>query len=74
MHAHNLRFGAATTDRQIEIYTQLVPALRATRDQANAERVTPSNPDRTGESLRSAAKQAFKWMRWDQLEAHLRNL
>jgi hypothetical protein len=74
MHAHNLRFGAATSDRQIEIYTRLVPALTAIRDEPKTEGVTPSTPDRTGEGLKSAAKQAFKWMSWDQLEAHLRNL
>jgi hypothetical protein len=74
MHAHNLRFGAATSDRQIEIYTRLVPALTAIRDESKTETITPSTPDRTGEDLKSAAKQAFKWMSWDQLEAHLRNL
>jgi hypothetical protein len=74
MHVHNLRFGAATSDRQIEIYTWLVPALTAIRDQTRTEGVTPSAPDRTGEGLKSAAKEVFKWMGWDELEAHLRNL
>jgi hypothetical protein len=73
MHAYNLRFGAATSDRQIEIYTRLVPALTAIRDERKAETITPSTLDRTGEGLKSAAKQAFKSMTWDQLEAHLRN-
>ncbi|MGO9922362.1 MAG: hypothetical protein ACLQIB_47650 [Isosphaeraceae bacterium] len=74
MHVHNLRFGAATSDRQIEIYTRLVPALTAIRDQPRTEGVTPSAPDRTGEGLKSAAKEVFKWMGWDELEAHLWNL
>jgi hypothetical protein len=74
MNAYNLRFGPATSDRQIEIYTRLVPALTAIRDAANSEKVAPSEPDRTGEGLRSAAKQAFKWMSWDELEAHLHGL
>jgi len=70
MNSHNLRFGAATSDRQIEIYTRLVPALTAIRDLALTEKVTPSTADRTGDGLKSAAKQAFKRMGWDQLEAH----
>jgi len=74
MNAYNLRFGPATSDHQIEIYTRLVPALTAIRDAPNPEKVASSAPDRTGESLISAAKQAFKWMSWDQLEAHLRGL
>jgi len=74
MHVHNLRFGSATSERQIEIYTRLVPALTAIRDQPSTEGATASAPDRTGEGLRSAAKEVFKWMGWDELEAHLRNL
>ena len=50
MHVHNFRFGAATSDRQIEIYTWLVPALTAIRDQTRTEGVTPTTPDRTGVS------------------------
>jgi hypothetical protein len=73
MNAHNLRFGPATSDRQLEIYTRLEPALMAIRDEPRLENVVASNPDRTGEALRSAAKDAFRGMSWDQLEAHLRN-
>jgi hypothetical protein len=72
MNAFNLRFGAAASDRQIQIYTRLVPALRGMRDAAVAAGATPSTPDRTGEGLRSAAKAAFKGMSWDDLEAHSR--
>ena len=70
MHSYNLRFGPATSDRQIEIYSRLVPALAAIRDEPGSDKAQPSAPDRTGEGLRSAAKQAFKGMNWDQLEAH----
>ncbi len=74
MHVHNLRFGAATSERQIEIYTRLVPALVTIRDAAVTERSTPSAPDHSGEGLIAAAKQAFKGITWDQLEAHHRSL
>jgi len=53
--------------------SRLVPILTAIRDDLRTERVTPSTPDRTGEGLKSAAKQAFKSMSWDQLEAHARD-
>ena len=70
MNSHNLRFGPATSDRQIEIYTRLVPILTAIRDQVKTEEYAPSAPDRSGEGLKAAAKQVFKPMTWDQLEAH----
>ncbi len=74
MNLHNLRFGPATSERQVEIYTRLVPALKAIRDEALTEKAAPSSPDRNGEGLKSAAKHAFKWMGWDDLEAHLKSL
>jgi hypothetical protein len=70
MDSYNLRFGPATSDRQIQIYTMLVPILTAIRDQVKTVEYTPTPPDRTGEGLKSAAKEAFKPMKWDQLEAH----
>ncbi len=73
MNSHNLRFGAATSERQIELYARLVPALKSIRDEALTANVTRSSPDRTGAGLKSAAKQAFKPMGWDQLEAHLKS-
>jgi hypothetical protein len=72
MNAYNLRFGPAKSDRQIEIYTRLLPILARVRDEANKEQATPTSLDKSGEGLRSAAKQAFKGMRWDQLQAHSR--
>jgi hypothetical protein len=70
MTVHNLRFGAASTDRQDEIYTRLVPALIAIRDESTATRIAPPVPDRSGQDLRAAAKHAFKGMGWSELEAH----
>ncbi len=74
MNAYNLRFGPATSDHQLEIYTRLVPALTAIRDAPNPEKAASPEPDRTGKGLMSAAKDAFKWMSWGHLESHLRGL
>ena len=73
MNSHNLRFGPATSDRQIQIYARLVPILTAIRDENKTENATPYPPDSTGEGLKSAAKQVFKPMAWDELEAHSRS-
>jgi hypothetical protein len=72
MDAYNLRFGPATSDRQLEIYNRLVPILTAIRDSVKTEGFTASAPDRTGEGLKAAAKDAFKSMKWEHLEAHAR--
>lgn len=73
MHSHNLRFGPATSDRQIEIYRGLLPLLRAIRDEAGvAVAAVATEGDRTGQSLISSARQTFKGMNWNQLEAHAR--
>jgi hypothetical protein len=73
MDAYNLRFGPATSDRQLEIYTRLVPILTDIRDSVRTANFAPSPPDRTGEGLRAAAKEAFKPMKWEHLEAHARD-
>jgi hypothetical protein len=73
MDAFNLRFGRATSERQVEIYTRLVPILTAVRDSVRTLDFTPSPPDRTGEGLDAAAKEAFKPMKWEYLEAHARD-
>ena len=72
MNAFNLRFGGATSERQIDIYTRLVPALAAIRDAAGENSVATA-PDQSGEGLRSAARKVFKPMSWDQLESHRRS-
>jgi hypothetical protein len=70
MNAYNLRFGPATTERQISIYRSLAPALAALRDRLAAEVVVRTPPDTSGNALRAAAKEGFKSMDWDQLDAH----
>lgn len=73
MNAYNLRFGAATSERQIQMYRDLLPILTNLRDSINTDGATPTPPDRSGDNLKSAAKGAFKGMDWDQIEAHRRN-
>jgi hypothetical protein len=73
MDAFNLRFGRAISERQVEIYTRLVPILTAIRDSVNPATFTPSPPDRTGQGLSAAAKEVFKPMKWEHLEAHARD-
>ena len=46
MDAYNLRFGPATSDRQIQIYQMLVPILTAIRDQVKTVEYVPTEPDR----------------------------
>jgi hypothetical protein len=72
MNAYNLRFGPATSDRQIEIYERLAPNLAAIRDELNPGRTPPGSLDRSGEGLRAAAKSAFQGMSWGDIEAHSR--
>ncbi len=72
MDSYNLRFGPATSNRQLEIYTRLVPILTEIRDSFKGVQSTPSPPDRTGEGLQQAAKEAFKSMKWEDLESHAR--
>jgi hypothetical protein len=69
MDSYNLRFGRAMTDRQLEIYGRLVPILTEIRDSVKTAQIVPSPPDRTGEGLKEAAKEAFKSMKWEDLEA-----
>jgi hypothetical protein len=73
MNSHNLRFGLTTSDRQVEIYARLVLMLTAIRDEAKDATIAPPAPDRTGEGLRSAAKQAFTSMTWEEFDAHSRS-
>ena len=73
MNSHNLRFGPATSDRQVRIYARLVPIFTAIRDQVKTEEYAPTPPDRTGEDLRDGRQAVFKPMPWDQLEAHARD-
>jgi hypothetical protein len=70
MDAYNLRFGPATTDRQLGIYSMLVPILTSIRDSVKTVEYTAAAPDRTGAGLKAAAKEAFKPMKWEHLDAH----
>ncbi len=69
MNAYNLRFGATTSDRQVEIYSQLLPGLVALRNEIASQHAQASNADRSGAGLRSAARAAFKGMNWQELQA-----
>jgi hypothetical protein len=74
MNSFNLRFGPATTERQVEIYERLIPALAAVRDAAVAARTAqPAQPDPDGAALRAAASAAFKGMDWKELDAHAKS-
>jgi hypothetical protein len=72
MDSYNLRFGPATTSRQLEIYKELVPILTEIRDSMRTARDITSPPDPTGEGLKEAALEAFNSMKWEDLEAHAR--
>jgi hypothetical protein len=79
MHAFNLRFGPATTARQLEIYRTLVTLLQQVasdlRDspppQPTATPASPA-PGLDGKGLQGAARDAFGKMSWPQIEAHSR--
>jgi hypothetical protein len=75
MHAFNLRFGSATSDRQKEIYRTLYPMFvqvlndtSGTSDREAQARAVRSR-EKSGKPLQGAARQAFKGMRWKDLEA-----
>lgn len=63
MNAFNLRFGAATTPRQREVYTALYPSLDALRDQI-APALAAAAPRRT---LGGAVQDFFSWMSFGDL-------
>jgi hypothetical protein len=71
MQSFNLRFGPATTQRQIEIYAALQDVLtQVMNDMSSAPPPPPPPIDSTGKELQSAAKDAFKKMPWKHLDAH----
>lgn len=69
MHSYNLRFGAATTDQQRDIYRNLAPLLRQVMADTGAQPPPPPAIDRSGKDLQNAAKAAFKGIDWKQQEA-----
>jgi hypothetical protein len=79
MHTYNLRFGPATTARQVQIYRTLVELFQGvTRDLGAGGKVdagaapAPPEPGLRGKNLPGAAKDAFGKIGWPQLEAHAR--
>jgi hypothetical protein len=88
MHAYNLRFGPATTARQLQIYQTLVALLKQVTSDLNTAPAAatapvpaaaavppppaPGDAGGNGRPLQNAAKQAFGKMEWPQLEAHAR--
>jgi hypothetical protein len=80
MHTYNLRFGPATTGRQLQIYQTLVALLGEVVNDVNTAPPISSPPpppplglaDKSGKGLQNAAKDAFKNMDWQQLDAQAR--
>ena len=72
MDSYNLRFGPATSN-ELEIYTGLVPILTEIRDSAKGVPVFSRHlPIERVRASRHAAKDAFKSMKWENLESHTR--
>jgi hypothetical protein len=73
MQSYNLRFGPATTDRQVRLYESLAAMFRKVADDMNATvPLPPPAPGQGRNVLPAAARDAFKGMKWDQLDAQLR--
>ena len=66
IQVYNLRFGPATTVRQVRIYESLTAKMKDVLDAVND---TPAVAGNAGD-LPGAAKGVFKGMKWEQLEAH----
>lgn len=73
MTTYNLRFGPASNDRQVRIYEVLAARLAEVLDAVND---SPAPPDavvpKDAKALPAAAREAFKGVGWQQLEAHAR--
>jgi hypothetical protein len=73
MQSYNLRFGPATTDHQVRIYEGLAAMLKQVADDVKAVPPPPRPALGQGKNdLPAAARDAFKGMKWDQLDAHAR--
>jgi hypothetical protein len=81
MQTYNLRFGPATTARQVQIYKNLAGLLQTVSNDLGAApdagavaapAPPPPDPALRGKNLPGAARDAFGKMGWPQLEAHAR--
>jgi hypothetical protein len=72
MHAFNLRFGPATTDRQKAIYRQVAGQLQQVLADTGGQPDGRLPRDASGGPLAGAAREAFQGMSWKQLEAQSR--
>lgn len=68
MQAYNLRFGPATTPRQLDIYEGLAPLLARVAADLDAPTAPAPAVEEGGKPLQAAAKGVFKGMSWAQLE------
>ena len=73
MNAFNLKFGPATSPRQVAIYTQLAPVLASLQASFGTVQAPPPASTDKAKDLQSAAKGAFSGLKWDQLQAHARD-
>lgn len=69
MQSFNLRFGAAVSDRQKEIYHQLLPMFQQAMTESRGAAVADNNTDLPTPPLPSAAREVFKGMDWKHIEA-----
>ena len=68
MHAFNLRFGAAVSERQKGLYRTLYPMfLDVLRETGGSPEKFATAGDPNGKGFRNAAGQAFKDMKWSHL-------
>jgi hypothetical protein len=74
MSTFNLRFGAPTSDRQREIYTQLTPILASVPLQ-NVNLTVPNlSPEESAKALSNAAKEFFDGISWRDLDMHAEDM
>jgi hypothetical protein len=72
MQSYNLRFGPATTERQVRIYQALADRLGQVARDVNTPPPPGPAPAQNANALPAAAREAFKGIGWDQLDAHAR--
>jgi hypothetical protein len=72
MQTYNLRFGPVASNRQLQIYRELVTLLGGALNDVNAAQSPPPPAVGTqdGKALQGAARGAFQGIGWPQLEAH----